>query len=176
MPILLRPLEEKDVDGMLEWMHSEESKSIFQKDMSNITRENAVSFVKSSQGDTFDRGFVHFAVVDDSDEYLGTISLKNIDKENSCAEYAVSMRAKARGTGASMAATKGILDKAFLEYNLHRVYLNVLTTNERANKFYKKAGFVFEGTSRDSLCIRGEFKSLNWYTIIKEDYLSEVKG
>lgn len=174
--IVLRQLEAKDIDGMLEWMHSEESKGIFQKDMSGITYENAQNFVRTSQGDTFSEGFIHFAVVDEGDdEYLGTISLKNIDPENSCAEYAVSMRAKARGTGASMAATKAILNIAFLKYNLHRVYLNVLTTNERANKFYRKAGFDFEGTSRDSLCIRGEFKSLNWYSMIKEDYLSEVK-
>ncbi|MCQ2482215.1 MAG: GNAT family N-acetyltransferase [Clostridia bacterium] len=173
--IKLRQLEFKDIDYMLEWMHSEESKSIFQKDMSNITYEMAQNFINNSQGDTFADGYVHFAVVDDDDEYLGTISLKNIDMENSCAEYAVSMRTKARGTGASMTATKAILNIAFLKYNLHRVYLNVLTTNERANKFYQKVGFVFEGTSKDSLCIRGEFKSLNWYSMIKEDFLSEVK-
>ena len=46
------------------------------------------------------------------------------------------------------------------------VYLNVYTDNLRANRFYQKAGFVYEGCSKDAVCVRGVFKSLNWYGII----------
>ena len=42
---------------------------------------------------------------DQDDEYLGTISLKNIDLKNKNAEYAISTRKKARGTGANQQAT-----------------------------------------------------------------------
>ena len=172
--IKLRPLCSKDVDGMLEWMHSEDSKDIFQKDMSSITRDTALMFIESVSNVNPDSGEVHYAVVDDSnDEYLGTISLKHIDSENKKAEYAVSFRKFAHGTGAALAATKEILRIAFVDLNLHCIYLNVLTTNERANAFYKKAGFVYEGTSRESLYINGDFKSLNWYSIIYRDYCQE---
>ena len=39
----------------------------------------------------------HFAIIDDQDdEYLGTISLKNIDLKNKNAEYAISTRKSKR--------------------------------------------------------------------------------
>ena len=166
----LRALCEKDVDGMLEWMHSEASKAIFQKDMSSITREQALDFIKSAAELSFESNSIHYACVDEKDEYLGTISLKNIDSVNRNAEYAVSFRKKAQGTGAALYATKEILRIAFEDIKLHSVYLNVLNTNQRANAFYKKSGFVYEGTSRENLFINGEFKSLNWYSIIESEY------
>ena len=153
----LRHLKEQDAAGMLEWMHSEETKAIFQKDMSSMTEEDVLSFIKCSAEDTISKGFVHYAVVNDEDEYLGTISLKDIDQVNKCAEYAVSFRKCAQGTGAASYATSEILRIAFEEIGLHRVFLNVLTTNLRANAFYKKMGFVYEGTSEDSLFLNGKY-------------------
>lgn len=49
------------------------------------------------------------------------------------------------------------------------MYLNVLEENVRANKFYVKCGFVLEGQFRDHLCLQGEYKNLNWYTMINPD-------
>ena len=165
----LRGLQIKDAEGMLEWMHAEETKHIFQKDMSSMTYEMVSSFIEKAGNAPSDADFVHFAVVDDSDEYLGTISLKDIDRVNRCAEYAVSFRKCAQGTGAAMFATQEILRYAFEDLGLHRVYLNVRTTNGRANAFYKKAGFVYEGTSKDSLLLDGKYESLNWYAKINNE-------
>ena len=33
---------------------------------------------------------------------------------------------------------------SFNKLNLHKIYLNVLSSNERANKFYEKFGFNIE--------------------------------
>ena len=93
----------------------------------------------------------------------GTISLKAITADS--AEYAISTRRCAHGTGAAMAATSRILEIAFRELGLQRVYLNVLKDNGRANAFYRKAGFRFVREEENALTIRGEKKSLNWYEI-----------
>ena len=168
--IRLRRLEVKDVPFMLEWMKDEDTKHIFQKDMSSITEEQAISFVLGSDNIVENGNSLNYAVIDDvDDEYLGTISLKELDLKNKNAEYAVSFRKCAQGKGVALEATKIILDIAFNELGLHRVYLNVLTTNIRANKFYEKAGFSFEGTSKGILYSEGQFKDLNWYAIISDD-------
>ena len=91
----------------------------------------------------------------------------SIDKN---AEYAVVTRKCAQGTGIAYEATMDILEYAFEKLGLHRVYLNVLEENVRANKFYKKCGFRYEGTFQDHLCIHGAYKNLNWYGIRKEDF------
>lgn len=169
--IRLRKLENKDVPFMLEWMKDEETKHYFQKDMSRITEEQARLFVTNSSNLIEDGVTLNYAVViDTDDEYLGTISLKELDLKNKNAEYAVSFRKCAQGQGVALEATKLLLSKAFGEMGLHRVYLNVLTTNIRANKFYEKVGFKFEGTSREMVFHEGKFKDLNWYAMTEDDY------
>ena len=162
----LRDLEEKDVDGMLEWMHSNLAKKVFEKDFNKFTRDDVVNFVNNSNSS--DTEF-NYACVDDNDEYLGTVSLKNVDYKNKNAEYAISFREKVHGSGAAVYATEEILKKAFDELNLEKVYLNVLDINERANAFYKKVGFKFAGKSRNHIMKDGKFYDLLWYDILKEE-------
>lgn len=104
--ITLRKLQLKDVPLMLEWMHDEEAKHIFQNNFAEI---DVCS--KKVVENSFREDQQHFAIVDDQDdEYLGTISLKNIDLKNKNAEYAISTRKKARGTGANQ-KSNGIIIK-----------------------------------------------------------------
>ena len=120
--IKLRRLEMKDIKYMLEWMNYDETKLLFKNDFSLVNEQMAKLFIQNS----FTKKNKHFAIVDDvNDEYLGTISLKKIDTNNKNAEYAISTRKKARGTGANLIATKLLLEYAFDELKLHKVYLNV---------------------------------------------------
>lgn len=164
--IHLRRLEEKDIPGMLEWMHDPEINRWFRFDAASMTEERARAFISSSFSDSAR----HYAVADDSDMYLGTISLEEIDPENGHALYAVSMRACAKGSGAALAATRLLLETAFTDLGLERVYLNVLADNERAKRFYEKAGFRYEGKFRKHLKLRGEWHDWDWYAILKEDF------
>ena len=161
----LRSLEEKDAAGMLEWMTDPSIVRFFRFDAASMTLERCKAFIGGAGEQENCR---HYAIVDAQDEYLGTISLKEITASD--AEYAISTRAKAHGTGAAMAATRLILAVAFEELGLNRVYLNVLADNGRANAFYRKAGFRYTHTEKNALEIRGEMKDLNWYEIGKENY------
>lgn len=170
--ISLRALQEKDAPLMLEWMHDSEIQKGFKKDMLCASLNDTRNFCigskipeSLSQGDN-----LHFAIVDDSDEYLGTISLKSIDLDSKSAEYAIATRKKAHGKGVAYVATGLILKKAFCEYGLHRVYLNVFADNESAIKLYKRCGFSFEGEFREHLNIRGKYMNLKWYGMLESEY------
>ncbi|MDE7324454.1 MAG: GNAT family N-acetyltransferase [Lachnospiraceae bacterium] len=161
---MIRRLEHKDASLMLEWMHEKDINRAFRQPFGKFTAENAVHFIDNS----FTDKNRHFAVVNESDEYLGTVSLKNISQEDRSAEYAIIVRSAVRGTGAARLATENILNYAFDTLGLHRVYLNVLEQNERARHFYAKCGFVYEGTSRDAILLNGRYESLAWYGIIND--------
>ena len=165
----LRKLSVKDIPLIKEWMSDQSINSQFKTDFSVYTYDEIAKFIQDAQVFSSHR---HYAIVDEKDEYLGTISLKEIDLINLKAEYAVVLRSKAIGTSAAKNATQKILDIAFNELKLNKVYLNVLATNLRANRFYQKFGFVFEGTFRQDLKIENEFYDLNWYSILKESYES----
>lgn len=181
----LRSLEEKDVDGMLEWMHDPASKKLFRYPFDTQTREKVQNFIEENKGAfawirsgsiSPEMKNLHFAVEDENGEYMGTISLKNIDLDAGNAEYAISMRACAQGTGAAKRATELVLQIAFLDLKLEKVYLNVLEDNLRAIGFYKKAGFVFEGKARNHVRMGAAYKTLEWYSILKGEFLNKGRG
>lgn len=165
----LRKLEEKDADAMLEWMHDSEIQKYFQTDMKNRDRKEVLEFIKKAKIVAVHNESIHYAIVNEYDEYLGTISLKNMNLVSRNAEYAISLRRMAQGHGIAASATKKLLYIAFNELNLERVYLNVLSDNIRAIHLYEKCGFVYEGEFRKHLLLKGEFKTLRWYGILKEE-------
>ena len=151
---------------MLEWMHDPEINRWYRFDAASMTEEGAGKFIAGS----FTETSRHYAIADDDDDYLGTISLEDIDRENAHALYAVSLRVKAQGHNIALAATKMLLEIAFCELDLERVYLNVLSDNMRAKRFYEKAGFHYEGCFRKHLKLRGEWRDWDWYSILKEEF------
>lgn len=159
MDKMIRRLESKDVPFMLEWMHDTEICSGFQYPFAQSTTETAMRFIENS----FTEKNQHFAFVNEQDEYLGTISLKNISHVNDKAEYAVVARRCALGTGAARKATEELLQYAFAELRLHKIYLSVLAENKRAQKFYEKCGFVREGLEIDAVKINGVYHNHLWY-------------
>lgn len=174
---MLRRLEPKDAPLMLEWMHDSEINCNFAADFAASTQESVLDFIQ----DSYNEESQNFAFVDDKDEYLGTISLKHISHKNDSAEYAIVTRKKAQGTGAAMKATQELLQYAFEELKLHKVYLNVLEGNVRAQRLYEKCGFTYEGRAVDAVKIKGVYRTLKWYGIInnvkigRNDGFSEVK-
>lgn len=162
--IRLRELLEKDIEGMLEWMHTPEINCFFRFDAKDMDYKKALKFVTSKREED-----IHFAIVNEQDEYIGTISLKDIDLIHKKAEYAISVRKGWHGSGAAKEATEQLIQYAFKELQLHRIYLNVLSDNVRAIRFYEKCGFQFEGEFKDDLFLRGEWKTLRWYAMVKAE-------
>ena len=167
--IYLRGLQEKDAPYMLEWMQDPDIACFFRFDAQKMTVDSCCDFILKSGEDSRYR---HFAIAKkDTDEYLGTVSLKQIDQEKGEAEYAISTRKKAHGTGAAFQATRLIWEIAFEDYRLRRVYLNVLAENQRANAFYRKVGYRFEYCEENAVEIQDVKKNLNWYAISRQQYM-----
>jgi len=158
----LRSLELKDAELMLEWMKDKDINKYYRFHSETVTLDSIKGFITNSKSCDNNK---HYAIVDDDDVYLGTISLKNIDMHNLNAEYAIALRKVAIGQGIARNATIDILNKAFEHFNLNKVYLNVISDNERAIKFYEKMGFVYEGEFKEHLLINGVYHNLKWYAV-----------
>ena len=170
MTVRLRRLQRKDCKGMIEWMHDTEVSRYFRDGMSSKTEEDVLKFIEQADIAPLNGGSVHYAVVEETDEYLGTISLKAINLKDRNAEYAISLRRGAWGRGIGYAATRELLDIAFNKFGLERVYLNVLSDNKRAIQLYEKCGFAFEGEFRNHLYLREQYQNLRWYAMLKAEY------
>ena len=91
-----------------------------------------------------------FFIIDVRGEPVGTISLSNIDFINGRAEYGrFCIASRHRGKGYGRAAMQGLLAYAFGKLNLHRIWGDVLESNEEAIKLNIGLGFKQEGIFRD---------------------------
>lgn len=131
----LRKLEEKDAPLMLEWMHDDSVVHFMQADFASKTLDDCIKFIVTAQ-DTIEN--VHLAIVDDNDEYMGTVSLKDIHDES--AEFAITIRKCAMGKGYSSWGMKEIIKKG-KSMGLDHIYWCVAKENSRAIKFYDKNGY-----------------------------------
>lgn len=164
--IRLRSLHMEDANHMMEYINDEEISTNFKFTRYPFSVDSFKSFIQSSWKD---KDNVHFAIEDEDGEYAGTVSLKNINAIDKTAEYAIVTRKKFWGSGIAKEATSKIIEYGFNTLNLRKIYLNVLSTNERANKFYKKFGLEFEGTFKKHIFVNGEYSDLNWYCIFNEN-------
>ena len=165
--ILLRPLKEKDAPLMLEWLKDPDISHNFRFNIEEITIDTVLEFIRNSQNMEVTK---NLAIVNETDEYLGTVSLKNIDSKAKSAEYAIALRKKAHGKRYGYWATVKILDEAFYTHGLERVYFNVLSDNINAVRFYEKFGFIYEGEFLNHIFVHNRIHSLKWFRLMKSEY------
>jgi RimJ/RimL family protein N-acetyltransferase len=92
------------------------------------------------------------------DRLIGYCQLLSIDRVHRSAELQIRIgEKKARGRGYGVEAVRQLVEFAFRDLGLHRVWLQVFATNARALKAYEKAGFTREGRMREGVFVDGRF-------------------
>ncbi len=161
----LRKLKLKDAPLMLEWMHDESVTDKLKTDFASKSIMDCESFIESSQNSSAD---LHLAIASDSDEYMGTVSLKHID--NGSAEFAITVRASSMGKGYAWFGMESIIEKAFNELGLECVYWCVSRDNLRAVRFYDKHNFHEALDIPQNVLERYKgVDNLKWYSVLKGD-------
>ena len=129
----LRKLCPKDAKMMLEWMHDDTTVRYFRERFAEKTLDDCMAFIDAAQDEVHS---IHLAIVDDQNEYMGTVSLKNIQDDT--AEFAIVLRECARGKGYASFAVKEILEYGYNSRGIESVYWSVDPANLRAVRFYEK--------------------------------------
>ena len=78
------------------------------------------------------------------------------------------------GKGIGRDVVEVLLAYAFHERHLHRVWLDVLATNERALRCYRSAGFVEEGRQRQHAWVDGEYVDLVLMGVLRDEWESSA--
>lgn len=161
----IRELNPNDAPLMLSWMHDKNVVGLLRENFASKSIEDCKIFIEKSRHDMKN---IHLAIASDNDEYMGTVSLKNI--ENRSAEFAITVRAEAMGHGYSWFGMEAILEKAFDELGLESVYWCVSRKNKRAVRFYDKHNF--KEILDVPKCILSRYhgiKDLKWYSVLQDD-------
>lgn len=169
--MLIRKLEQKDAERMLMWMHDINVTRYLAADFSKKTIEHATSFIKESEMDSTN---IHRAIVNDDDEYIGTVSLKNIDTDNMTGEFAIVVSTEGSGRGYAWYGMKEMLQYGFDIIGLECIYWCVSEKNAKAISFYEKHGFHKSLDIPQNIIDRySGVGGLKWYSALKGDVIEK---
>lgn len=102
---------------------------------------------------------------------IGSCQLHSINYVYRAAELQIRIGdTSAQSIGCGTQATRLLLDFAFKDLNLHRVYLHVFANNELAIRMYEKIGFIHEGVMRKMAHIDEVYIDVLLMGILREEY------
>lgn len=102
---------------------------------------------------------------------IGTVSMRSVPRDRR-AELGYWLGHPSWGRGFASEAVHRILQWAFAESNLHRVYAQVIASNRRSHRVLQKAGMTLEGTRRGHLRKGRRFVDVDQYGVLRDEWLS----
>jgi RimJ/RimL family protein N-acetyltransferase len=145
--VRLRPIEARDAAGMWEMVTDPQGRRLTGT-VATFTRQGVERWCAEVGAAD---GRIDWAVTaGGADDYLGEIVLNDIDEDHGSASLRLAMRPAMRGRGYGTEAIGLVLGLAFDGLGLHRVGLDVLSINPRAQALYEGVGFRVEGRLREA--------------------------
>ncbi len=166
MSVGIRKFEEKDIPYKVKWINDDNNNKYLHYDLP-IREDKTLIWFKS----IVDREDRADYTITYNNEPAGLIGLLNIDKKNKKAEYYICLGGEEfKGKGIAYEATKLLLEMAYKELDLIKVYLYTEKDNISAQKLFEKIGFEKEGLLKKDLIHNGRNIDRYVYGIDLEQY------
>jgi len=166
----LRAVEKKDLEEIMKWVNDREITKYLVAFLYPVSRVEEEKFLERamSHNDT------EKTLVIETKEgiYIGQIGLHKIDWKNRNAELGIVIGNKEYwGKGYGTDAIEVLLNHAFNQMNLFKVYLRVFEYNKRGIRCYEKCGFKEEGRLRKNHFYNGEYYDEIIMGILKNEFI-----
>ncbi|MHB8067015.1 MAG: GNAT family N-acetyltransferase [Desulfobaccales bacterium] len=104
-------------------------------------------------------------------EHIGNTGFYQIDWLHRRAEFWILLGERGSwGQGVGTEVVQLMLRFGFGDLNLHKIYLHVGSTNEKAISLYKKLNFAVDGMLREHYFLEGNYLDVLAMSILKKDY------
>ena len=159
-PVCLRPLEMGDLDRCHEWHNCSELYRFLGSPFRHVSRTAAEAWLESKIA--WHPNEINLAIcLTDSQQHIGNIYLRKIDWIARRAELHVFIGDPAlRSKGCGQSAVRQLMQYAFDELGLQRIFLHVLEDNSAARHIYEKCGFTTEGILKRHIFKNGRFQNM----------------
>jgi RimJ/RimL family protein N-acetyltransferase len=156
--IYLRPLEDRDVTDRVRWFNDVTVGEMLCVEDWPLSEVGTRQWLQRAALDNSRKDFMICCNADDCP--IGCIGLRSIDWRHSKAETYLAIGETAFwGSGYGKEAQQLLLEYAFTRLRLNRLYSYSLDGNDRMIRLNQSLGFQIEGTLRDDVVDRGEFRS-----------------
>jgi ribosomal-protein-alanine N-acetyltransferase len=106
----------------------------------------------------------------ESKKVIGTCGMVSISAEHCRGELAFAMAKEHWGSGLMGEALTAMLTFGYGPLQLNRIWARVDPDNMNAMRVLKRAGWQFEGTLRQDVKVRGQFRDVKLYSLLKKEF------
>lgn len=164
--VSIRKFNENDIDNKVKWINDGENNKFLHYDLPLEYNKTLNWFNKNKENiNRYD------AVIEYENKPVGLIGLLNIDTKNLKAEYYIVIGEKQyKGLGIAKDATVLLLEYAYKNLKLNKVYLYTEIDNIPAQKLFEKLGMKKEGLLKADLFYNNKFVDRYIYSMCSEDF------
>ena len=161
----LRPFGLDDIEKKIEWINNPENNAFLHYDIP-LEYEKTLNWFKNK-----DNSKRLDCVIEYKSCPVGVIGLLAIDYTSKKAEYYITLGStEHKRMGIATKATMMILEYAFVDLNLNKIYLTVDADNIAACNLYESTGFVCEGNFAEDQERRGQLVDRKRYAYLKKNW------
>ena len=128
-------------------------------------------FTLSETKEWFNKTKPNFYMIEFEDKPIGYFRLSNHSVNNRNIYIGADISQEYKGKGFGVMSYRKFIPFLFEKYNLHKISLEVLSTNNIAINLYNKLGFVVEGIKRDDVLKNGKWIDSIVMSILENEYL-----
>jgi RimJ/RimL family protein N-acetyltransferase len=170
--IKLIPLSLDHIDGIMSWVNDGEVMKYFAGHQKEISRDEELKYIERLTASPNDKVFSIFA----DNKYVGQCSVNSIYWPAFNGRLFVVICKEAQGNGYGYQAIEKLLDYAWKELCLHKIWLIVRDENKAAQAMYLRLGFSFEGFLKEEYRVNEVyFDMVRMGMITPLPYMNEVK-
>lgn len=167
--LTLRRMRAGDAEQMYAYASDPEVASymLWEAHRSPCDSENFLRFVQEryTRGDPAGWGIVER----ESGRFIGTCGPESWRPEHARAELGYVLAREHWGRGLMTEAVSAVVELCFGRLGLNRVEARCFTGNVGSERVLQKVGMTYEGVSRSSHFVKGEFRDLLHYAILHDD-------
>ncbi len=161
----------KDLDDRYRWMNDPEVLKYMGMRPARLAREEVKSYLEQCSKSGAET--TEFAIETKDSRHIGGCTLRSFNHTARSAEIAIAIgEADYRGKGYGTETIRMLVQIAFDEFNLNRIWLMAYEPNVAAIRAYEKAGFVKEGLLREYAYLGGVYHNAFIMSMIRRDYES----
>ena len=106
----------------------------------------------------------------DGGKMIGTVGFTKIHTSHNSAEIGYVLNPEYHHMGIGYEAAKRVLDFGFDILELHRAEARFMQGNTASEQLMKKLGMTFEGFGRDSMLVKGSYRTIGTYSILRDEW------
>ncbi len=110
-------------------------------------------------------------VTKNGNKMIGTCGFTRIDQANGVVEIGYVINPDYWGNGYATEAARKVMRFAFDELLVNRVEAKFMFGNDASLKVMSKIGMKFEGYLRESMLVKGKYKTIGVASILRREYL-----